>query len=64
MRNVPLWKEIEYNDLYPGISLSFYGNGDELEHDFRVDPGADAETIAIRVAGPEPAKLNRTATWR
>jgi hypothetical protein len=57
IRNVPLSKEIEYSELYPGISLSFYGNGRELEHDFRVSPGADPARIAIRLEGTDPARL-------
>jgi hypothetical protein len=42
---------IEYKDLYPGISLSFYGNSQELEHDFRIAPGADPSRIALRIDG-------------
>lgn len=49
--NIPLSSVIEYKDLYPGISLSFYGNGEELEHDFRIAPGADPSRIALRFDG-------------
>jgi len=51
IRNIPLSSAIEYKELYPGISLSFYGNGQELEHDFRVAPGADPSRIALRIDG-------------
>jgi|GEM_PF-491646 len=51
VRNVPLFAQIEYADLYPGISLSFYGNGEELEHDFRVAPGADPTSIQFHLDG-------------
>jgi hypothetical protein len=33
---------------YSGIDLLYYGNGEELEYDFLVVPGADA--VAIRIA--------------
>ena len=49
--NVPLFSEIQYADLYPGVSLNFYGNGSELEHDFVVAPGADPSQIAFRIEG-------------
>ena len=51
IRDIPLSSTIEYKNLYPGISLSFYGNGQELEHDFRVAPGADPSSIALRFDG-------------
>lgn len=38
-------------------SLSFYGNGVELEHDFVVEPGADPRQIAFRVVGAERVAL-------
>jgi hypothetical protein len=51
IRNIPLSSMIEYKELYPGISLSFYGNSQELEHDFRIAPGADPSRIALRIDG-------------
>ena len=51
IRNIPLSSAIEYKELYPGISLSFYGNGQELEHDFHIAPGADPSRIALRFDG-------------
>lgn len=49
VRNVPLYSEVDYADLYPGISLNFYGNERDLEHDFQVAPGADPAQIAFRI---------------
>ena len=48
LHNVPLFSELSYKDLYPGISLTFYGNGEELEHDFLLKPGVDPKQIAMR----------------
>jgi hypothetical protein len=50
-RNVPLYSAVEYRDLYPGISVRFYGNGEELEHDFLVQAGASPAEIRIRADG-------------
>jgi hypothetical protein len=51
IRGVPHYGEVEYSAIYPGISLAFYGNGDALEHDFLVAPGADPSRIAFRLSG-------------
>jgi hypothetical protein len=51
IRNVPLFSEIDYTELYRGVSLSFYGNDRELEHDFRVAPGSDPSQIVLRIKG-------------
>jgi Beta-propeller repeat len=51
IRNIPHYSAIEYRQLYPGISLLFYRNGDSLEHDFRVNAGAYPAKIALRFNG-------------
>ncbi|MGA2889018.1 MAG: choice-of-anchor D domain-containing protein [Terracidiphilus sp.] len=58
IRNVPLYSEVDYDAIYPGISLRFYGNGQELEHDFHVDPGADPSKIVFRLDGPTAASMS------
>ena len=52
------YHDVEYEHLYPGISLDFYGNGRELEHDFQVEAGADPSRIAFRIEGTERVNLN------
>jgi hypothetical protein len=58
MRNVPLYSAVEYKNLYRGISLSFYGNGRELEHDFQVEAGADPSQIVLGVNGAKSVGLS------
>jgi hypothetical protein len=36
------------NDIYPGINLVYYGNGEELEHDYELSAGADASAIRMQ----------------
>jgi hypothetical protein len=55
--NIPLFSELEYAELYPGISLGFYGNNRELEHDFRVAAGASPSEIALRIRGTSSVRL-------
>ena len=50
--NVPTYAKVKYRSVYPGIDLLYYGNpsaGGQLEYDFIVAPGADANAIALDV---------------
>jgi hypothetical protein len=49
--HVSNYAEVVYSNLYPGIDAVFYGNGNHLEHDFIVKPGADYRQIHIRFSG-------------
>lgn len=47
--NVPQYASVKYGELYPGIDLIYYGNeGQQLEYDLIVSPGADPEKISLR----------------
>ena len=39
--NVLAYKNIAYQNLYPGIDLNLRGNDSELKYDFIINPGAD-----------------------
>jgi hypothetical protein len=58
IHNVALYSAIEYPQLYPGISLRFYGNGDSLEHDFKLRAGADPAKIALRFKGTDKVDID------
>ncbi len=58
IRNVPQFAKVEYPELYPGISLIFYGNDDSLEHDFVLQAGANPTQIAFRLSGAQAVELN------
>jgi hypothetical protein len=42
---IPIFEEVIYKNLYPGIDLIHYSVEGELEHDLRVAPGADPSVI-------------------
>lgn len=44
---IPTFRQIVYRDLYPGVDLVFYGQGERIEFDFVVDPGADPSLIRL-----------------
>ena len=45
--NVPTFSKVVYEGIYPGINLTYYGNGNELEYDFDLAPGADPDAIRL-----------------
>jgi len=45
--NVPTFRGVRYEDIYPGISLTYYGNQQELEYDFIIAPGANPQAIRL-----------------
>ncbi|MEE9553720.1 MAG: SBBP repeat-containing protein, partial [candidate division Zixibacteria bacterium] len=49
--DVPNYSTIIYKDIYPGIDLKYYGNGQGMKYDFIVNPGADISLIQIHYKG-------------
>jgi RHS repeat-associated protein len=62
--DVPNFARVEYQDIYPGIDLVYYGsqsNGtgpQQLEFDFVVHPGADPHAIHLAFAGADQTTLD------
>src|SRR5215831_13318581 len=52
--DVPTFSRVAYQDLYPGVDLTFYGNQNEFEYDFVVKPGADTSAIHFAIQGARP----------
>lgn len=50
--------KVEYQDVYAGIDLVYYGNQGQLEYDFVVDPGIDPSVIAISIQGARDVTLD------
>ena len=55
---VPRWGRVDYAQVYPGVDLSFYGNKQLLEYDFRLHAGADSGQIQMTMGGAEGARLD------
>ena len=49
---------VQYQDVYPGIDLVYYGNQRQLEYDFVVSPGADPSSIALGFRGAEQLEVD------
>ncbi len=56
--NIPTFGRIEYQDVYPGIDLIYYGNNGALEYDFIVSPAADPNVITLDFAGAEGVEVD------
>lgn len=44
---IPTYAKVNYQKAYPGIDLIFYGNREQLEFDFLLEPGADPGRILL-----------------
>jgi hypothetical protein len=52
------YAKVEYQDVYPGIDLVYYGNQRQLEYDFIVAPGADPGAIGLEFRGTDSLTLD------
>ncbi len=50
-RSVSLYSKVRYQDIYPGISLVYYGNQRQLEYDLLVAPGVLPSRIRMVFEG-------------
>jgi uncharacterized protein YcfJ len=49
---------VEYQNVYAGVNLVYYGNQRQLEYDFIVAPGANPNTIRLAFDGAERLSLD------
>ncbi len=52
-RGIATFGEVVYREAYPGTDLRFYGNGQHLEYDVVLRPGADPARVRFRCRGVE-----------
>jgi uncharacterized repeat protein (TIGR01451 family) len=55
---IPQYARVRYENIYPGISLVFYGNQGRLEYDLQVAPGADPAQAELEFDGAKSLELN------
>jgi len=49
---------VRYRNIYPGVDLRYYGDGNSLKYDFIVQPGADPCLIEIEYDGVNYLSIN------
>ncbi len=50
---IPTYKKVQYDNLYEGIDLVYYGNQGQLEYDLVVAPGSDPSQIQLAFEGTD-----------
>ncbi len=55
---VPTYAKVQYENIYPGIDLVYYGNQRQLEYDFVVAPGADPKKIVLGFKGAKKLEID------
>ena len=63
---VPQYRKARMEGIYPGTDLVFYGNPQQLEYDFHVQPGADPPRSALPFLGRKRSRWMppETSSWR
>lgn len=56
--NIPTCAKVEYQDVYPGVDLVYYGNQRQLEYDLVVAPGADPKVITLSFEGTDKVEID------
>ena len=56
--DVPQYGGVVYRSLYPGVDLVFHSAGGEMEYDFVLAAGADANEIELRFTGARKLEVN------
>lgn len=60
--NIPTYGKVEYQNVYPGVSLDYYGNQGMLEYDFTVSPGISPGVIRFAIQGAQSVTLDARET--
>jgi len=59
--DVPNYSRVKYEQIYPGIDMIYYGNGQKLEYDLIVSPQADPRNIALSFSGASSAEIDKNS---
>jgi hypothetical protein len=55
---IPTYGDVDREQVYPGVDLTYRANGKELEFDFHIAPGASPHPIRMTYSGPSKLHLN------
>jgi hypothetical protein len=56
--NIPTFGRVRYQEVYPGIDLVYYGNQRQLEYDFVVAPGGNAQAVTLKFEGADKMSMD------
>ena len=55
---VPLFAQVKTEQVYRGVDLLFHGDQRQMEYDFVVAPGADANKVAFKILGAKKIEID------
>lgn len=55
---IPVYHQISYRNLWPGIDMQLKGKKGQIKYEFRVQPGADINLIRLSYAGADNVILD------
>ena len=55
--DIPAYSRVRFDEVYPGISLVYYGRQNQLEYDLIAAPGSDPGRIKLGFAGAERVEI-------
>jgi cell division septation protein DedD len=58
LAGVPNYGRVEFEGVYRGVDVVYYGSGGQLEYDFRVAPKADPRVIKLNFEGARRLELD------
>ncbi len=64
IQNLQTYGRLEYDGVYEGVDVAWYGNQGQLEYDFLVRPGADPNRIRVRFDGTRKLALEANGDVR
>ncbi len=64
IQNLETYGRVEYDGVYEGVDVAWYGSQGQLEYDFLVRPGADPNRIRVRFEGTRKLALEATGDLR
>ena len=55
---IPTFRNVRYDDVWPGVDMLWYGTQTELEYDFVINPGTEVSTVRLAFEGAEKMRLD------
>lgn len=56
--DIPTYRGVVYQGIYPGVDVVYYGNQRQLEYDFTIQPGSDSGVVRLWFRGVTGLSVN------
>jgi hypothetical protein len=55
---IPTFSKVQYNNIWPGVDMAWYGTQNKLEYDFVIKPGYDTSAVRLKFEGAEQLRVD------